>query len=503
MRFGPFTLDRRTWTLSREEGAVDLSPRLVEILAYLASKPGDTISKDDLLERFWPDVHITENTMTRAIADIRKAIGDSADTPKYIQTLARRGYRFVGEVVEAGDPGKGSPAPGHAGSQVPDAAHWTPGADPFRDWVDGRLALESLDESRLPEAVAAFERAAAELPKYAPAHAGLANACLLTFERSRIDGDPDRAALTRGIASARAAVSLDAALGEGWATLAHLLTLAADVENARAAARHAVAAEPGNWRHHFRLAFATWGEERLRAVDRTLALMPGCAAAHFLSTMVFIARGAHLLAEQQADTGAAVQGGQFETGSLPGAGLYWLQGLLRVAANTGRLSRQVYSVEEIKESFDREIAAESTGRLYAREFATNARTSIGFVRLNMGDVGIAAEAFRSVLAKQPAHPRAMLGQAIAAGGGHLLQPLSARVEELKASGRTIDAALVSAGLLAARGEAAAAIAVLDRFLTSAPPGPAGWIIPVDPMLASLRSAPGFDGLLAKLSARAA
>ena len=75
--------------------------RLVEILAHLVDRNGAIVTKDELLDRFWPDVHVTENTLTRAIADIRKTIGDSADTPKYIQTLARRGYRFVGEVVEA------------------------------------------------------------------------------------------------------------------------------------------------------------------------------------------------------------------------------------------------------------------------------------------------------------------------------------------------------------------------------------------------------------------
>lgn len=493
LRFGPFALDRRTWTLSRGNQTVDLSPRLVEILAYLAANAGDTITKDDLLEKFWPDVHVTDNTLTRAIADIRKAIGDSAGTPAYIQTMARRGYRFVGEVA-------GSTA---ADGAVPGGEHRTTNTDPFRDWVDGRLALESLEESRFPEALAAFERAAAELPKYAPAHAGLANACLLAFERSRIDGNPDRNQVIRGIACARAAVALDERLGEAWATLAHLLALGADVENARAAGRHAVAVEPGNWRHHFRLAFATWGEERLREVDRTLKLMPGCAAAHFLAAMVFVARGAPGPAQEQADAGAIVQGRQSEAGTLPGAGLHWVQGLLRMSVSAGRPSQRIYSFEEIRASFDREMAGEASGRLYAREFAANARIASGFAHLAIGDSARAADLFQAVLARQPGHPRALLGDALVRGGGPHLMAVAARVEELPASGRVIDAALVGAALLAARGDTAAAIATLDRLLTNAPPGSAGWIIPVDPMLASLRLAPGFESLLAKLAARAA
>src|SRR5262245_1026337 len=162
VRFGPFAIDSRTWTLSRDGAAVDLSPRLVEILAYLVEQNGAVATKEELLDRFWPDVHVTENTLTRAIADIRKALGDAADQPRVVQTLARRGYRFVGEM---------------------DAAE--PAGDPFRLWVSGRLALESLDRSRLDEARAAMQAAARAMPDYAPAHAGVANACVVAFETTR------------------------------------------------------------------------------------------------------------------------------------------------------------------------------------------------------------------------------------------------------------------------------------------------------------------------------
>ena len=96
IRFGPFQVDLRTWTLSREGATVDLSPRLVEILTHIVEKNGEIVTKDELLERFWPGVNITDNTLTRAIADIRKALGDHPGEPKYVQTLARRGYRFIG-----------------------------------------------------------------------------------------------------------------------------------------------------------------------------------------------------------------------------------------------------------------------------------------------------------------------------------------------------------------------------------------------------------------------
>ena len=154
--FGSFQIDPRTWLLTNADKPVDLSPRLVEILAFIVERHGDIVTKNELLERFWPDVHISDNTLARAIADIRKALGEDASAPRYLATASRRGYRFAGEKPTI-----------------------TEAADPFQDWVKGRLALDSLDASRLNDAVRAFERAAVELPRYAPAHAGLANAYLL------------------------------------------------------------------------------------------------------------------------------------------------------------------------------------------------------------------------------------------------------------------------------------------------------------------------------------
>ena len=71
IRFGSFQIDPRTWLLTRDGHSIDLSPRLVEILGYIIARDGEIVTKDELLERFWPDVHVSENTLTRAIADIR------------------------------------------------------------------------------------------------------------------------------------------------------------------------------------------------------------------------------------------------------------------------------------------------------------------------------------------------------------------------------------------------------------------------------------------------
>ena len=77
--------------------------------------------------------------------------------------------------------------------------------------------------------------------------------------------------------------------------------------DARAAASRAVVLEPDNWRHHFRLAFVSWGEERLRAAHRTLALLPGFPLAHWLAATVHVARQVLPEAERELEAGLASQ----------------------------------------------------------------------------------------------------------------------------------------------------------------------------------------------------
>ena len=491
IRFGPFQIDPRTWTLTRDGQVVDLSPRLVEILAFFASRPGDIITKEDLLDRFWAGVNISDNTLTRAIADIRIALGDSASEPTYIQTFARRGYRFIGPASQ--DP-KPHPSPK---SQAP-----SPNAsDPFEDWVKGRLALESLDLSQLPAAIAAFERAVAELPSYAPAYAGLANAYLMQFETTRFTTVPDRALLDRAITAARRSCSVDPTLGEGWAVLGYLLYAAGQVGEGQAAARRATALEPDNWRHQFRLAYSTWGEERLRAADRVLSLMPTFAAAHMLSATVFVARGALARAEQEATRGSELQRqGHGDRTPMQAAGLHWLRGLVMSARG---------EPGEALRSFDEEIAASGEGHVYGREFASNAQVAAGFILLSRDDHQPAMEKFERALAGTPAHARATLGLAAArirSGQARLsdetLAPVQKVIDELNRSGRSQEAALVQAGQEIVRGRVPEALGVLDQLLDQAPAGPAGWIIPVDPMLTAVRFSGGRSALLAKLAARA-
>ena len=146
------------------------SPRLVDVLRLLVARPGELVTKEQLLEGVWPDVNVTDNALARAISDIRSALGDSPAAPRYIQTVTRRGYRFLGQVDAA--------ARGAAtGVAAADAL------EPYRAWSEGRLQLETLQVSALPGAVASFERAVALAPQDALARAGLANARFMRYER--------------------------------------------------------------------------------------------------------------------------------------------------------------------------------------------------------------------------------------------------------------------------------------------------------------------------------
>ena len=164
LAFGPFTLDLRTSALSKDGALTPLSPKLVQVLACLAEARGELVTRDLLFERFWPGLTVTDNTLTRAIADIRKTLDDPSATPVYIQTIARRGYRFVATVREEAPVADAV----HAGA-VPVSDAFA-GLEPFVAWERGRTALESLHVSALPAAAEAFSRAVSGAPHYAAAH---------------------------------------------------------------------------------------------------------------------------------------------------------------------------------------------------------------------------------------------------------------------------------------------------------------------------------------------
>ncbi|HEV2837134.1 MAG TPA: winged helix-turn-helix domain-containing protein, partial [Pyrinomonadaceae bacterium] len=96
--FGPYRLNVAQRVLTRDGEAVSLTPKATEILVRLVMNAGQLLEKDDLLKEVWPDTFVEEANLTQNIFTLRKALGDERAGPKYIETVARRGYRFVASV---------------------------------------------------------------------------------------------------------------------------------------------------------------------------------------------------------------------------------------------------------------------------------------------------------------------------------------------------------------------------------------------------------------------
>lgn len=99
MQFGPFLIDLEERVLRRDGQLVPLTPKAFDVLAALAEEPGRLVSKDELLRKVWPDTFVEESNLAYHIFTVRKALGDTATTPRYIETVPKRGYRFSAVVT--------------------------------------------------------------------------------------------------------------------------------------------------------------------------------------------------------------------------------------------------------------------------------------------------------------------------------------------------------------------------------------------------------------------
>src|ERR1700730_5223754 len=98
--FGPFRIDTLNRQLRRDGELVPLKAKAVDTLLLLIQHRGDVVEKDDLMELLWPESFVEEANLTQNVYTLRKALGEGS----YIETIPRRGYRFVGEVKEWDDP---------------------------------------------------------------------------------------------------------------------------------------------------------------------------------------------------------------------------------------------------------------------------------------------------------------------------------------------------------------------------------------------------------------
>ena len=100
-RFGPFAVDRASYRIVRGDTVVPLTPKLLDLLLHLLDHAGELVTKEALLDAIWPDANVTDNALTQAISELRQALGDDPSSPRYIKTVARRGYRFIAPIAPA------------------------------------------------------------------------------------------------------------------------------------------------------------------------------------------------------------------------------------------------------------------------------------------------------------------------------------------------------------------------------------------------------------------
>jgi DNA-binding winged helix-turn-helix (wHTH) protein len=491
-RFGPFEIEAGAFRLMREGTVVPLSPKLVELLLHLVARPGTLVTKEALFAAVWPDVVVTDNALTQAVSDLRQALGDNASSPRFIQTVARRGYRFIARVTTVEEAQVAATAPIRS-------ARETSSLDAAQAFTDGKLKLEALDAELVRQAIDDFSRAASLDARYPAPHVGLANARFYQYELSRARNRPDHALLAAAIDDAKRAIELDRDFAEAHATLSFLLVSAGRASEALSAARHAVRLDSANWAHHFRHGHSAWGSERLMALRTALNLYSEFAYGHFETAMVHIARGDLDRAEHALREGVIVQDRQAgRRERFPARGLHWLLGLVRL----GRGDPAEATVE-----FERETVPNS--QLYAPEFAMNAFNGLGFAGLAAGDVRRAAEGFRRALGLFPGHARSHVGLAVTLAregqrdaAAEELSRARAAAADLARGGRLTEAHLAEAFERVAASAPDEACDALEHLLGVEGNYFAGWTIPIEPLLAPLKGQPRFEHVLARLAERA-
>lgn len=100
--FGPYRLDPEEGALWREREIVSVRPKCFDLLLYLIQHHGKLITKETLLADVWKDVVVSESALSRTVAELRDILQDNAEAPQFIETIKRRGYKFIGKVAEIG-----------------------------------------------------------------------------------------------------------------------------------------------------------------------------------------------------------------------------------------------------------------------------------------------------------------------------------------------------------------------------------------------------------------
>lgn len=299
--FGPFVVDATERQCFRDDRPIALPPKALGVLLTLVRRAGHLVTKRELLDALWPDVHVEEGVLAVHVSALRKVFGDDRERSQYIETVSGSGYRFTADVRRS------------EARSATFSFRWPLGVLPAHSDVSeliarGRAHLLTSSRREIPKAVALFEAAIARDATYAPAHAGLALAACaqaelrlepvpIAFERAR-DAALRALAMDSGCADAQVALGAVLFLNDwNWAgaqrsleraldvdsgnTDAHLLygrllDALGDLDRGLAAKYKAHEREPFSARIHLHIAQSLWNQRRYDEViawaGRALAL---------------------------------------------------------------------------------------------------------------------------------------------------------------------------------------------------------------------------------------
>jgi DNA-binding winged helix-turn-helix (wHTH) protein/tetratricopeptide (TPR) repeat protein len=248
---GEWTVSPSRNLLARGQEQVRLEPRVMDVLVQLAQHAGDVVSKEELVERVWEGRHVTDDVLTVTIYALRKALGDDARRPRYLETVSRRGYRWIAPATPTGTIAAAELGATDAASNQPKAeppsarrASWrtaaraaallifavgaawmltparhsrhVPTAEAHEAYVKGRYFLDQRSIKGWQQSLEQFERAVALDPQSPAAQAGLAD----TYSAMSDFGVASPAEMRpRAMKAAQRALELDPQSAEGHAAL--------------------------------------------------------------------------------------------------------------------------------------------------------------------------------------------------------------------------------------------------------------------------------------------
>jgi DNA-binding winged helix-turn-helix (wHTH) protein/Tfp pilus assembly protein PilF len=260
--FGAFSLDVVERRVLRAGDGVSLPPKVFDLLVALVREAPRLLTKRALLDAVWPDSFVEEGILSVHVSSLRKALGEGVGGVRYIETVARSGYRFVAPVVAAGS------GNGLGLFPLPGGEHLAAARAKVHELLgQGRMRLLSVSMKQVRDAVPVFQAAIALDPTYAPAHAGLALAWCAQAE-ARVA--PFARAYAEARASALRALALDSASADAQVALSMVLFLGEwDWVGAERSITRALALDPG-----YTEAYLLYGRllEALGLLDEGLAM---------------------------------------------------------------------------------------------------------------------------------------------------------------------------------------------------------------------------------------